>query len=64
MFPNNLYIIEKLVQMRQEEVEREAAQNRLVRECNQNANGTKAGLGKYKLFVVLGVLSALMWFLR
>jgi hypothetical protein len=64
MYPLNPYIVEKIVRMRQEELAREAAQSRLVRECNQDTNGMKTRLMKYRLLVVLGVLSALAWFLR
>jgi len=64
MYPLNPYIVEKIVRMRQEELAREAAQSRLVRECNQDTSGMKTRLVKYRLLVVLGVLSALAWFLR
>ena len=64
MFPNNPYLTEKLAQMRQEELEREAARNCLVRECNQETKGTKAVLAKYRLLMVIGALSALIMFLR
>jgi len=63
MYPLNPYVVEKIVRMRQEELAREAAQNRLVRECNHDASGMKTRLVKYRLLVVLGVLSALAWFL-
>ena len=63
MYPLNPYIVEKIVRMRQEELERDAAQSRLVRECNQDASGMKTRLVKYRLLVVLSVLSALAWFL-
>jgi len=63
MYPLNPYVVEKIVRMRQEELAREAAQNRLVRECNHDASRMKTRLVKYRLLVVLGVLSALAWFL-
>ena len=63
MYPLNPDIIDKVVRRRQEELEREAAWNRLVRECNGDAKGMKSRLVKYRLLVVIGVLSALVWFL-
>lgn len=43
---------------------REAACSRLVRECNQDVKNMKAGRLKRRLLMVIGVLGALMWFLR
>ena len=63
MYPLNPDIIDKVVRRRQEEVERDAAWDRLVRECNGDAKGMKSRLVKYRLLVVIGVLSALVWFL-
>jgi len=63
MYPLNPYIVEKIVRMRQEELEREASWNRLAHECNQDVKGMKAGRLKYRLLALIGVLSALMWFL-
>ena len=58
MYPLNPYLIDQMVRGRQEELEREAAWNRLVRECNGDAEGMKSTLVKYRLLVVIGVLSA------
>jgi len=63
MYPLNPYIVEKIVRMRQEELEREASWNRLVRECKGDVKGVNASSEKYGLLVVIGVLSALVWFL-
>lgn len=64
MFPNNPYIIDTIVRRRQAELEREAAWNRLVRECDQDAKGMKAGWLRHRLLILFGVLSVLAWFLR
>ena len=63
MYPLNPYIIDKMVRRRKEELERAAAWNHLVRERNWDAKGMKSRLVKYRLLVVIGVLSALVWFL-
>ena len=64
MYPLNPYIVEKIVRMRQEELAREAAQSRLVRECDQGVKNMKTGQVKSRLLVVMGVLGTLLWFLR
>ena len=64
MYPLNPYIVEKIVRMRQEELTREAAQSRLAREWVQGVKNMKTGQVKSRLLVVMGVLGALLWFLR
>ena len=57
---HNAYIYET---ERRRDMLRDAAQSRLVRECKGDAKGVNASSEKYRLLVVIGVLSALVWFL-
>ncbi len=64
MFSQNPYLFEKNIQMKQEELAREVSQERLIRECERGVKGMKPVPLKYRLLVVIGVLSAMVWFLH
>jgi hypothetical protein len=65
MFPHNSpSILEHLVRVKQEELARQEFHNRLVPEFSQDDTGAKPVKLKYRLLVLIGMLSALMWFLR
>lgn len=64
MLPNSHYALDELLRARREALEREVANQRLLRECNQDGKGTKEVRLKYRLLAVLGLLGVLVWFLH
>jgi hypothetical protein len=63
MYTNDLHNAYTYETERRKDMLRDADQSRLARECKGDVKGLNAGLEKYGLLVVIGVLSALAWFL-